>query len=312
MQTMDNFSYAEKKLLLELEQILVNYRYESSTLENINTSNATYMYRIKKALLKSKVEQKRITILNLTIASVNSKIARGMLFKEIFEPLPTIIEDMYRNYSTNAKVKKENQKNEDKNSNNLNKQGKLEAKTCFLLNIINQILAELEGSSREELLNYESLYKDYIKINTYNYGVTKANGEIIGSLNSGMIECTRKNLQKFLYEECRIRLNSNDKLSDKMSDELLKYRVAALIYTNVMCSKRIAKIRPEMSNKVNYRQYNGLKEDIRFLGKVIREKYIDEYGLSPKEELINNFINGQLTIEGLMHTRDRYTRKRDL
>ena len=294
MQAADSFSANEKKLLLELEHILINHRYKCWTLENISTSNATYMYRIKKALLKSKVEQKRVEILRSTIASVNSKIARGMLFKEIFEPLPTIIEDMYRIYSKKTKIEKENQK------------------AYFLSNIMEQILEKLEGVSRKDLLNYEVLYKNYIKDNVSKYDIPTANGEIIGSLNSGMIEYTRKNFQKFLYDNCRIKLNSNYKLSDKMSDELLKYRVAGLIYTNVMCSKRIAKIRPEMSNKVNYKQYNGLKEDVRFLGKVIREKYIDEYGLSPKEELINNFINGQLTIEGLMETRDHYTRKRDL
>ena len=302
------FSETEKKLLLELEHILVNHRCRCSSMETINTSNAIYMYRIKKSLLKSKVEEKRIVVLRSIIISISSKIDRGMLFKETFEPLPTIIEDMYRNYSKKPKTK-ENEKKEEKNMEKDKKQEKLEAKTDFVSTIIDQILEGLKGFSREELLKYEEEYTTYIKNITSNYDIKKAYGEIIGSLNTGMIENTRKNLQKLLYEKCRIKLNNSDKLSDKMSDELLKYRVAALIYTSVMCHKRTIKING--INTINYKQYNGLKEDVCFLGKVVREKYIEEYGVSPKDELIFNFIGGQLTIEGLMETRDYYTRKRD-
>ena len=307
MANINTFSESEKKILLELERILVNHRYNCSCKENISESNAMYMYRIKKALLKSKVEKKRLAVLNLVIESVNTKIAKGMLFKEIFEPLPAIIESTYKNYS---KKKKDENKEEIKEEPKEKKESRV-GKVCFLSDVVNQILEGLEGMSREELLSYEEEYTEYIKNITYNYGLPRANGEIIGSLNSGMIETTRKNLQKFLYEKCRVRLNSNVKLSEKMSDELLRYRVAALVYTSIMCSKRITKIKSDTNNRIDYKQYNGLKEDVRFLGKVVREKYINEYGLSPKEEIISNCLGGQLTIEGLMEERDHYTRKRD-
>lgn len=308
-----DISLNEKELLLELERILVNHRYKCANVEVINSSNSTYMYRIKKALQKSKSERKRIEVLNKVIYSINTKINRGMLFKEIFEPLPTIIIDELKNQSKNQS-KNESTNNESVNNDQItteDKEKKRLAKIIFLSDVIDEILLRLENSDRKDLLKLEDEYKSYLKANTSKYNIVKASGEIIGSLNTGMIDSTRKNLEKTLYNGYRIKLRSTDKLSDKMSDELLKYRVAALIYTNIMCSKRIKKIIPSLDKKPNFKEYEGLKKDVFFLGNVVKEKYIDEYSISPKEEIIENSIGGQLTFEGLMTKRDAITRKRD-
>ena len=314
MQNTNYTSTNEKELLLELEHILVNHRYKCSAIENISNSNSTYMYRIKKALNKSKVEEKRIAVLQTTIDSINSKIRKGMLFKEIFEPLPAIIEDELRNYSKNkikdnknAEKAKEIKSMED----NHNKE-KAADKAEYISDIIDEILAKLDGCTRRDLQNLESEYINNLKVNTSDYGIVRASGEIQGALNTGMIESTRKNFKKTLYDDYRITLKDSEKLSDRMSDELLAYRVAALIYTNTMCSKRITKIRSGFNNKINHNAYNGLKKDVHFLGRVVREKYIDEYSISPKDEMIENFIGGQISFEGLMEKRDEVIRKRDL
>ena len=107
----DCFSEIEKELLEELEYMLICHRHKCSSIETINTSSATYMYRIKKALLKSKVEEKRIAVLNIIINSVNKKISKGMLFKEIFEPLPAIISDELKKYSKRKQIEKDDKKN---------------------------------------------------------------------------------------------------------------------------------------------------------------------------------------------------------
>lgn len=309
MQNMNSISYVERELLLELEYILSKHRYECSSFENINTSNYTYMYRIKKALLKCTVEEKRVVVLQSIIKSVKNKIERGMGFKEIFEPLPTIISDSLKNYNKSKTVEEKDNKNTESN----NKQNKVQAKTEFLVNIIKQIIPQLEGATKKELQALESEYNDYIMINTSDYGINNANVEILGALNTGIFESTKKNLEKSLYDDYRIKLKSTDKLSDKMSKDLLIYKVSALIYANVMCSKRITKIRPNInSNNINYQEYKGLKEDVRFLGKVVREKYMDDYGITPKDELIENYIGGQYSFEGLMKKRDAIVRRRDL
>ena len=38
-----------------------------------------------------------------------------------------------------------------------------------------------------------------------------------------------------------------------------------------------------------------LKNDIYLLGKVIRLQYLNETGLTPKEELIENYVGDQIT-----------------
>ena len=308
----ESFSETEKKLLEELEYILVCHRHKCSSIETINTSSSTYMYRIKKALLKSKVEKKRIAVLNTIINSVNNKINKGMLFKEIFEPLPAIIADNLKKYSKSNPTTKDSKKiakvvetMED------NKSKKRLEKIEFINSTINQILNQLEGYEKAELQELESEYQDNIKNNTAGYNIPKANGAILGSLYCGMIENTRTNFTKLLYDNYRVKLKNDDKLSDKMSRELLKYRVAGLIYTNVMCSNRIQKINPNHNNRIDYKQYEGLKKDVLFLGNVIREKYINEYSISPKDELISNYIGGQIAFEELMPERNKIVRKRD-
>ena len=296
----------ENELLLELEHILVNHRYNCSRFENIYHSNSTYIYRIKKALRKTKSEEKRKEVLRIIINSVNSKINRGMLFKEIFEPLPTIIESELKKTS-NKKATSEKPK-EEKTAEEREKEI-FEGKTKWLSDMVDQILEKLNGYTRKDLLDLENTYNYFIGVETANYGIKNAKAEIIGSLNIGMIECTKKNLEKALYEQCNIKANKSHKLSDKMSTELLKYRLAGLIYTDTMCRQRIVKIRPKVDSYINIRAYNGLKEDVRFLGEVIKEKYQDKYGISPKDEIIKNHINGQLTFPGLMEKRDEIIRK---
>ncbi len=309
MQNFNDISIVEKRLLLELEYILSKHRYECSSFESIKTSNYTYMYRIKKALFKSQVEEKRIAVLQSALKSVKIKIARGMGFQEIFEPLPTIILDGLKNYNK-SKTTEEKNHNEIESTNS--KEKKLQAKTDFLLNILNEIITQLEGATKKELQALESEYNDYIKINTSDYGIPNTSVEILGSLNVGIFESTRKNLENSLYNDYRIKIKSTDKLSDKMSESLLLYKVSALIYTNVMCTKRVAKIRPNLDlDYINYQAYRGLKEDVRFLGTVVREKYMDDYGITPKHELIENYIGGQYSFEGLMKKRDAIVRKRD-
>lgn len=308
----NNFSETEKKLLEELEYILVSHRYKCSSMEAINSSSSTYMYRIKKALLNSKVEQKRIAVLNTIINSVNNKIKKGMLFKEIFEPLPAIIVDELKKYSKSKQKSKDNKEKVKKTEPvKDDKSNKRQEKINFMNNKIDEILKLLEGYDKKELQAIESEYYDNIWKSTSEFGIKDANKAILGSLYCGMIENTRKNFKNFLYDNYRAVLKDNDRISDRMSIELLRYRVAALIYTNVMCSKRIKKINPNHSSTGDYKQYNGLKKDVLFLGNVVREKYINEYSISPKEELTANYIGGQIAFEELMPERNEIIRKRD-
>lgn len=312
MKDIRDFTYEESELLSELQRILVKYRYICSNKENITTSNATYMYRIKSALLKTKVKDKRIAILRRTIEIVNYKINNGMLFKEIFEPLPTIISDNIRKYS---KTKKENetfvQEPDNENERLESNRKKLIAKSQFLDKVMDDALNRVEGYSRRDLLKAQTDCYALLKINTMHYGISNACAEVLGALNVGLIGCTKKHFKMHLYNKFRIVVKQNENMSDRMSDELLKYRVAALLYINSMCDSRLSKIRPKLDKDINYKQYEGLKEDIRFFGKVVREKYIDNYGISPKDELIENFIGGQISFSGLMSERDVIIRKRD-
>ena len=219
-----------------------------------------------------------------------------------------------KNYSKNTQKQGQGNMMENivKNEAQRNKEEKRIEKIKYISKIVDTILLDLNNLDRTELLKLESKYKDNIDNNTKNYGIPKAKGEILGSLYCGIIENTRKNFEKLLFDDYRIKLKSTDKLSDKMSDELLRYELAGLIYTDAMCKGRITKIRPNNNSNIEYKAYNSLKNDVLFLGKVVREKYQNNYSISPKEELIENYIGGQMTFEGLMSKRDKVVRKRNL
>lgn len=304
MSNIVQISVTEKELYAELEYLMVIHRHNCSAVEIINTSNAVYLYRLKKALLKSTVEEKRIAVLKSIITSVNEKINRGLLFKEIFEPLPAIAADRLRNYrkSKSSENKKTDKSKEKYIDENYEKQKRID----YLNFIVDEICNKFKDLTKPELEELEIRLNKKIRDNTSYYGIDKANIEILGNLYTGMIESTRKNFEKLLREEYGILLNSNDRLSDKMSRELLLYRVAALYYTNVMTSKRIEKIKPDLdSDYINKEAYRFLNHDVYMLGKVTRIKYLNDYGITPKEELIENYAGSQLSINSVIKNRKK-------
>lgn len=304
---MQNFSVDEQQLFLLLEYIMVKHRYNCSSFESISTSNAIYLYRIKKALLKSKVEEKRIAVLRSIIEDVNERINRGMLFKEIFEPLPAIISDKLRNYRKGEFSKNKEAKKVEEGKSFLDDYKSEEQKRVdFLTFKVDEICNRFTVFTRPELQNLETNFNELIRNSTSYYGVNHASVEILGNLYTGMIETTRKNFEKFLRENYGVVLNKNDRLSDQMSDELLLYKVVALYYTNVMCSKRLNKIRPDLdSNYINKDAYKVLTHDVYLLGNVVRTKYLNKFGISPKDELIENYVGGQLSFDDIIKQRKK-------
>jgi hypothetical protein len=287
-------SVTEKELYAELEYIMVAHRYKCSKMEIINTPNSLYLYRIKKALLKSVVEEKRIVVLKNLIGVVKNKISNGYMFKEIFEPLPVIASDMLKAY------RKGNKPIEPKSEEKDEYQEYLQRRFNYLDGIVTMACEKYEPLTRVELENLEVKFHKSINDTALQYGIISAPKEIYGSFYTGMIENTRKNFEKYMCDEHSIVIKENERLSNQMSDRLLLYDVAGLHYINVMCKKRQEKIKPLLDVYPDKNAYEGLKNDIYLLGKVIRLQYLNETGLTPKEELIENYTGGQITMNEII------------
>ena len=291
------FSITEKELYAELERIMAEHRFRCSSMEIIKVPNSVYLYRIKKALSKSVVDEKRESVLRNLISMVKTEISNGKMFKEIFEPLPTIAADKLRNYRKNKDL-------EEKKNDEFDKQDEHRQYMKKRINYLNYILSEICDTyrplTRAELKDLETKFNKEISQVTSLYGIENANKEIMGNLYTGLIECTRKNFVKLLAEQYGIVIKKNDKLSDNMSKELLLYKVAVLHYTNVMCNKRADKIRPDLREQPNKEVYEGLKHDVYLLGKVARVDYLGEKGITPREELIDNYTCGQITMDEII------------
>ena len=289
MSNMSKMSVTEKELYAELEYLMVVHRHKCSVLENTTTSNSVYLYRVKKAMMKSVVEEKRIVVLKNLIGVVKNKISNGYMFKEIFEPLPVIASDMLKAYRKGDKPIEPKSEEKDEY------QEYIQRRFNYLDGIVTMACEKYEPLTRAELENLEVKFHKSINDTALHYGIINAPKELYGSFYTGMIESTRKNFEKYMCEEHGIVIKENERLSDQMSDRLLLYDVAGLHYINVMCKKRQEKIKPLLDVYPDKNAYEGLKNDIYLLGKVIRLQYLNETGLTPKEELIENYVGDQIT-----------------
>lgn len=303
---MNEMEQREIVLKAELENILETYRRQRLGKENLPITTGQTMARITKALKTTSVSAKRVLVLEKLIRGTKNRINRGTSCYEILASLPAITYDRVHKY---AKTSKRVILDELKREEELRPNTEYVSRTINGSELIEQLLEHFYESfkdlDRRKLVQLEYNYNQLLKDNTRSFGITKAAGEILGCLNTGMYGKNKNLIIKELNEDYRLGVKANERFISQMSDELLRYRLAALYATSEICKKRQFLIKPyKNSSYVDQKAYNNLKRGIYAIGSVTREYYYKTHGIYPKDEIIDNYIGGQLTIEGLIPKRD--------
>ncbi len=295
-------------LKAELEYILDAYRRQKLGLESIPITIGQTMARITKALKCTSVPEKRILVLEKLIRSTKIRVNNNVSCYEILASLPAIAYDKVHSYAkTSKKVLLEELKKEEE----YRKNGYDTPREVTGRELIEQLIDHFYDSfyslDRKKLVQLEYNYSQLIKDATSYYGIPKASGEIVGCLNTGMYGKNKNLFIKELNEDYSLGVKKNEKFIPQMSDELLRYRLVALYTTYEICKKRQTLVRPNIdSNYIDKTAYDSLKKGIFTIGDVVKDYYYKNNGIYPKDEIIDNYIGGQLTIAGVLPKRDKF------
>ncbi len=296
-----------KEILLraELESVIDTYRRQRLDMEYIPIVTGQVMAYITKALKTTGVLEKRVLVLEKLIRGTKSRINRGVSCYEILASLPTITYDRLHSYSKVSKKviledlrKEEEFRQEEQSSNDI-------SGTELIEQLIEHFYESFKNLDRKRLIQLECKYNQLIKDSLSYMDSSKSFGEIIGCLNTGMYSKNKNLFIKELNEEYGLGVKHNERFIPQMSDELLRYRLVALFTTSEICKMRKDRIKPYGDNGfVDKKAYDSLKKGIYIIGDVTKEYYYKTHGLYPKDEIIDNYIGGQLTISGLIPKRD--------
>lgn len=269
-----------KDLLKELLIILEDKKIYDSKFTNVRGNPSETIKQIQKTL--SKLEPaKQTEILTELILLVQNKIKKEILNgDEILFSLPTIAKDLKKGIIKPRLI----QNNEP-----------LEKRINSTEELISWTYDLLKDYNRQELEKYEESCNHILKSKTSIYGQPKASGQIVGDLNRGMYGSTREELIKFIKEN-GIKISKDNRFINMMSTELLKYRVVGLYIASRYCEKieaRWMQNAKDSLSKVTLKDFEETREKTKKLGSIIKEKYQEENGITPREEILKNIYTGQ-------------------
>lgn len=267
----------------ELYSLLENKSSSDGRVVSIHKSSGQVMDEINR-VIRNMSDSDKIDMLLALINIVKQEIGKNVLnCEEIFYSLPTIAKDFKRG---NMKRMRELAGYEISERDNFEKDtGKL----------VSDLVDLLDGYSRDELINYESVCNNLLKDKASVFGMKDAGGKIIGELNRGMYGHTRDDIID-LYRNCGVKIGSGDRFIDKMSDDLLKYRIVGLYLASRYCDK----IRGSFENRMVFSDsypdkdtFEGMRSRTKELGIILRDKYCFNKGISPFGEITSNIFGDQ-------------------
>lgn len=289
-----NYEKREKDLLLLLESKLDSHKKEKYYVEDKHASIKLTMDRVNTALNRTAVREKRVLILEELIRTVSFKIKNGVSNYEILNSLPAITYDKIRKYSKTSKESILKSLEKYDSPENTKKDLSFEKAKDYM----NKIYEKFSNMDRKDLEKLEEKYTDDYKKIVSSFGYDKALGDLVGCLNFGMFGLYKKQLIEELNEKYRFKISSNYRLSDKMSDNLYKHRLTAFCAMVELCEMKKISIKKDNESRFNKYRYNDLRRLVFAVGQYAKNNYINETGMTPKDDLIDNFSK-QITIEGV-------------
>lgn len=244
---------------------------------------------VRHLIAKEKDAIKRIIILKRLIKNVNAKINRGVYSNEIVMSMEGIT------YDIKEKL------NED------------EVFTEKTIDKIEGFYSGLNSYTRKELLELETYYNNRLKEKTSIFVESKARGQIIGDLNKGMYNHTKKEFAEEIRKNGE-KISNDDRFLLYMSDNLLKYRIIGLRMACAYCDKTQEKHfekTNDLTSKMTDKEYEKMRNKTKQLGTIIKKIYQGKFNITPYDEIFENVFDQMMIpeIKELYYSNNKTSKK---